>query len=248
MDRHQQVTRIGICLLAAAIIYSLKLYYSQADIEGLRWIIGPTAMLAGGLGAGGFVWEAGAGYLSAANHAVIAPVCAGINFLIAAFCMLFFQGILRFRRNGALLLWLCFALLAAYILTLHVNALRIVISLYLYGAEWYGGWLNPERIHRFWGILLYSSSLFVVYSFVEKFVDRLGAKTNQRRGKYPGLVPLSCYLFFAVAVPLLNHPLNLKNTIVMEHYVTVICFSVLVFLLLFLIKSFHKKFRSNELL
>lgn len=238
--------RIGICLLVAVIAYSFKLYYSRADIEWLRWIIGPTAMLAGGLGAGGFVWETGAGYTSVANHAVIAPVCAGVNFMIAAFCMLFFQGFLRLRRNGVLLLWLCFALLVAYILTLHVNALRIVISLYLYGADWYGGWLTPERMHRFWGILLYSSSLFVIYSLGEKLVTSPGTKKTQCSRRYPGLIPLSCYLFFAVAVPLFNHPVNLKNSAVMEHYVTVICLSVLVFFLFFLLKSCHKMCRSNE--
>jgi hypothetical protein len=66
----------------------LKLYYSTASPNQLRWILAPTTALVELITGRQFEFESHAGYLSSDRTYLIAASCAGVNFLITAFLML----------------------------------------------------------------------------------------------------------------------------------------------------------------
>ena len=80
--------KIIYCLLVLFIAAGLKYTYSQSTSEDLQWILGPTASLVEALTGEQFMKEQNIGYVSVHQRIAIIPGCSGINFMIAAFCML----------------------------------------------------------------------------------------------------------------------------------------------------------------
>jgi len=78
-------TRIAQCVVALAGALALKLHYSTASADQLRWILAPTAALVELVSGASFEFESRAGYISRERGFLIANSCAGVNFLIAAF-------------------------------------------------------------------------------------------------------------------------------------------------------------------
>ena len=152
----QLVLQNGIFyVLALFIVLGLKYHYSRAGSEDLVWILGPTACLVEHLSGIQFEGEANAGFINRRYRVIIAPSCAGINFLIIVFCMTMFCGIHVIRHFGSKLLWLAASLACAYISTLAVNTLRITASIYSYNADIYFGWITPAKGHRLEGAVIY---------------------------------------------------------------------------------------------
>src|SRR5215510_15997249 len=81
-------TRITQCVVALASAFALKLHYSTASANQLRWILAPTTALVELVSGATFEFESYAGYISRERGFLIANSCAGVNFLIAAFLML----------------------------------------------------------------------------------------------------------------------------------------------------------------
>src|SRR5687767_10590457 len=79
------ILQAAVILTAAA---SLKLFYSSASVNDLRWILAPTAALSGWVTGTEFTFEPYAGYMSADRTFLIAASCSGVNFLIIAFLVL----------------------------------------------------------------------------------------------------------------------------------------------------------------
>src|SRR5215475_6701931 len=80
--------RIAQCVVALACAFALKLHYSTASADQLRWILAPTTALVELISGVSFEFESHAGYISRERSFLIASSCAGVNFLIAAFLML----------------------------------------------------------------------------------------------------------------------------------------------------------------
>jgi exosortase K len=142
-------------ILVLFIAFGLKYHYSQAGSVDLVWILEPTARLVEHISGIEFESEVDTGFISREYRIIIAPSCAGINFLIIVFCMAMFSGIHVIRHSGSKLLWLIASLVCAYILTVAVNTLRIIASIYAYNADIYFGWITPARIHRLEGVVIY---------------------------------------------------------------------------------------------
>src|SRR6185295_7318925 len=73
----------GSWVAGVAAAYGLKLAYSRAAVEDLRWILAPTAGLVGAL-RGERLAAVASGWAPQDGSYVIAPACAGVNFLILA--------------------------------------------------------------------------------------------------------------------------------------------------------------------
>jgi len=146
----------AVALLAAL---GLKQHYSTASAEGLRWILAPTATLVSWASGSPFAFERGTGYLSRDLHYVIAGTCAGVNFMIVAFCtaVLAYARYARTARQRAFLLAASAA--GAYVAAVAANAIRILIALplHLNAVSW--GWMTAERIHRIEGMVVYLAVL-----------------------------------------------------------------------------------------
>jgi len=246
----------SVCILAITI--GLKQHYSLAGSDALDWILGPTAGLAEIIGGIPFEHEALTGYISRDARAVIAPACAGVNFMIMAFGMIAFQGVFRLGGSGRRLVWLVAALGGAYLLTILVNAVRITISIYLYGADLYDSHVTPADIHRAAEVLIYFAALATIYPVSGKIIAGLQPSKPARRApvppyrwikiRLPSLVPLLWYTAITLVVPILRRLEIAGQPQFQKHVLTVLTVALLVFSI-FLIGQLcyhHIKTRCKE--
>ncbi len=230
------------CLAVLVVAYFLKAYYSQADSESLAWIMAPTAYLSERLSGIPFLREPGFGWVNLEHGFVIAPACAGVNFLIVAFCLSSFQVIFR-SRSVVLLAGLVFcAGTTAYLLTIVANGIRIWVSVIFYRAEPGFTWFSPAEIHRIVGVTIYYLFLCFYYQAVSFILrDKKGIMQHSGRKEPMGssglvfFVPLAWYLLFSIGMPYMNDAYRRSPELFFEHLVSVGATSVFITLVLFLL-------------
>lgn len=198
----------SVAMAALGVAALLKLHYSQATPEALRWVLAPTASLTALFLQRDFAFRAGEGYLSRELSILISPACAGVNFMIVALVSL----ALGFRRPLATwrgrARWLGQWLALAYAATIVVNVLRIALSVALghWAARSLG--LTFQSVHRLLGIGVYLAGLTVTCLTVRYWLAsrplRQGLRDGvpSRRGVV--LVALGCYAAVTLLVPLLR--------------------------------------------
>ncbi|BBO84246.1 hypothetical protein DSCO28_48120 [Desulfosarcina ovata subsp. sediminis] len=205
---HQRIDRLlaGAAALLAMLV--LKRHYSLAGAEDLLWILAPTARLTAWAGGAQPVWETGVGYADFGRGIVIAPACAGVNFMIMAFGLAALCGLGRLRRLASLLVWLVLSLAAAYLAALGVNTLRIVFSMVLYRADIYSAWLTPDALHRVAGVWIYLSALGLFFKGLQPIMNRFADRFDPGRRSFRVIrspwLPLGWYLLGTLGVPAAN--------------------------------------------
>ncbi|MDB4957335.1 MAG: exosortase [Myxococcales bacterium] len=158
------------CVLA--VLYAGKHYYSAASAADLDWILAPTAHLVSFVGGHHFTYEAGAGWVDRDVTFIIAPACAGVNFMLAAFMALTFGWL------GTMLSWratarrLAIAAALAYVATLIVNTIRIAIAIAMHRGTIDVGSLDHGEAHRIEGILIYLGGLCALYAIARAASER----------------------------------------------------------------------------
>lgn len=213
--------RVMRILAAAAILLTmlaLKRHYSLATPGQLEWILAPTAKLVAWLTPAHPVHESGVGYVDFTRGIIVAPACAGVNFMIMAFGLAALCGLVKIRRLTAIPVWPAVALSCAYGYTLVVNALRIGLSMALFEADIYGGWVTVERVHRLMGIGLYLGALWIFFRGLQFMLSRMRAGGRP----LPDWLPLGWYLAGAVGVPLVNMIFRSRPSSFGEHILTVL--------------------------
>jgi exosortase K len=145
---------------------ALKCFYSQAGAAALEWMLGPPCWLAARLGGIDLVQEQAAGWISHSHHLIVGAACAGINFLIVCFAMLFFSFQARVRSVPGVWAWLGVSAALAYLAAIIVNAVRIVAAAHLYALALPPGALTPERLHRAAGTTIYCLGFAATYATV----------------------------------------------------------------------------------
>ena len=208
-NRSAQLVVVLLCALA------LKLYYSTASPDQLRWILTPTTFLVELVSGKSFEFESHAGYLSSDRTFLIAASCAGVNFLITSFLMLSLRKLWRARsQNGSENIpWRFIPLAAvfAYLATLVANTVRISIALRMQRIPLEISGLSANQLHRFEGIFVYFGFLLLLYVVSEKQLFRTGSGSGRRVlqswEKPPGLFrqslfPLLIYYATTLGIPL----------------------------------------------
>ena len=188
-------------LAGLLVAFALKVDYSIAGADRLQWVLAPTCRLAQLLSGIVFEKESGTGWISRSGGMIVGPACAGLNFLIIVFCMLFFSFAHRIRGGAARAAWMAASLSLAYLLTLGTNSLRIILAIQLRRAPIYGSFVTASRVHRMEGILIYSLSMILTYFLVERSLDRVLPPYGERP-RASLWVPLAWYLAIALGVPL----------------------------------------------
>jgi exosortase K len=225
-------------LLVVLLTGCLKFSYSRADSDALRWILGPTAWLTTLLTQVKFDYVAGAGYFNAGHDILIAPVCAGINFLIICYCMLAFCQMHHAQTPGRKLAMLAGLGLASYMVTVLVNAARIALSIQRLDSSFSSAWLSLESIHRIEGVSVYFLALSLIYCIsnaianriiLYKFAElRFGYARPPKRSTL--MVPLFWYLLITLGIPLLRIPYLMGSREFVEHGATVVLIPMLIVL------------------
>ncbi len=229
---------IVLYLVGAIVAVALKHYYSRAGSDDLPWILAPTAFFVHEMTGLSFVREAGAGFINYEHRIIIAPACAGVNFLIISFCTVFFSLARRLPSLSRKWLWLAVALASSYVATIAVNALRIVLAVFLIDKNVHYGWLTPERIHRLEGIVVYFLFLSLLFLVMKGALPLAGERNGNGPGSFPrpippALAPLCWYLLVTLAVPLLNGSAKAEDRGFTEHFWTVLSVCALLTLILF---------------
>ena len=188
---------IAQCVVVLCCAYALKRYYAGVSADELRWILAPTTALVEAVSGVSFEFESRAGYLSRARGFLIAPACAGVNFLLTAFLLLTLGRLLRSKEIA----WgfVPIAAVAAYLVTLVANTARICVALWLQRLPAELSWLNPAQLHRFEGIVIYFGFLLLLFAVSEK----LSAEKAAGQG-WQFLLPLLLYYATTLGIPLLN--------------------------------------------
>jgi exosortase K len=237
IPRHWVVNSLFFLIIAAAAVW-LKSFYSRAGSEDLGWTLRPTAWVAEAISGTAFSAETGAGWVSHDRRFVIAPACAGINFLIIAWLTAACSGVHRFKSAAEKSLWLSVSVISAFGLTVGANGLRVVLSILLYDTGAHIGPLTPDRLHRVAGASVYLICLYLFHSSISWLSDRWagGVKmTVPREGRISRrdtLRPLVWYLAIALGVPLLNAAYRRSPGQFLEHAGTVLAVGLGIFALI----------------
>ena len=161
------VIPIGDAALATAALgsaWALKAFYSRADADALRWILAPTVQLVRIATGVAFELEPHVGYLSRDRCFLVAPACAGVNFMIVAFVSLCLGLAHTCSGVGSRVALMLGGAAAAYAATVLANATRIALALRLREAGTALGPLTPARLHCALGVAVYFAFLLVVFS------------------------------------------------------------------------------------
>ncbi len=229
--------------MAVLLMWLLKRHYSAASPQDLRWVLTPLAGLVQLLDGAPYLWNSDAGWVRSDGYIVIAPACAGVNFMIMVFglnCMAFWHRLSNFRQQAA---WLIAGLIAAYFLSLGVNTLRIFISILFYENQLHWGWFTPDRLHRMIGVGIYFSALGACYLLLDRIalkLNPLGSLAVDKKVS-PPWQPLAWYLTGTLAVPLLHKLIGGDPRLNLEYSVTVIGVSSAVWLAGFIVYYLLKK-------
>ncbi len=194
-------------LIGFAVVLGLKFFYSRAGNDELAWILAPTAWWVRVLSGIPFENEPGIGYVNHSFRFIIAPSCSGIQFMLITIATLIFSFVHRMKTLKKGFGWIAFSIGFSCLFTIFVNGIRITIAIYLpillENSGIYRGWLTPDKLHTIIGIVVYFTSLCVVYFAIEALFrkkDCAGAKSNI--GLY--VPPLFWYFFIALGIPFLN--------------------------------------------
>ncbi|MFC1884398.1 exosortase K [Thermodesulfobacteriota bacterium] len=244
---------------ALVIAFGLKYHYSHAEADDLAWILAPTAGLVEMILPMDFEFEKSLGFVCHDQSITIAPVCAGVNFLVISFCMIAFYGIYRMRHKTEMFAWLFFSFTGAFVLTLAANTLRIILSIYLYKSGLNMGWFTPSRIHLIVGIFIYVSFLYGSYCALQWFVpiyqlnpekqnagqDGIYLKKTFKKQAAKRLIPFIWYLMVTLGVPFLNGGLLKNKSLFLEHAVTVASLCAFIYLGFFCIRLFYSQLKAK---
>jgi exosortase K len=151
-------------VVAAIVVIAGKEYYRAASAADLRWILAPTAHVVTWLGCGHFTFDASAGYVDRDLGFAIAPACAGLHFALAAFIALTIGWLPRMLDARSVAATLARALALAYLATLVINTLRIVIAIHMHRMDL----ADREELHRLEGIVIYLGGLCALYALARR--------------------------------------------------------------------------------
>ena len=198
-NRNAQLIVVLLCGAA------LKLYYSTASVNQLRWILAPTTFAVELVTGSRFEFESYAGYINSERNFLIAASCAGVNFLITSFLMLSLGKLWRNRSQNIAWGFIPVAALFAYLATLVANTVRISTALRLQAMPHDLGWLSPNQLHRFEGIFIYFGFLLLLFVVSEKMSsDHASSSENASGLVWQSLFPLLIYYATTLGIPLVS--------------------------------------------
>ena len=152
-----KITRVqlGAVVATAAVVVAGKQFYRGASADELQWLLAPVAQLVGWITGASFAYDSSLGWVSRDARFVIAPVCAGLNFALAAFLALSLGWLPAMRRPRDAAARLACAAAIAYAATIVVDAARIALALETRA---------DGAAHEALGVAVYLGALCAIYA------------------------------------------------------------------------------------
>jgi len=160
----------------------LKFGYTIANNDNLIFLLKPTNILVGFLTGSNSIYSTENGYFHQELNILIEKSCSGFNFWLLSFLMLTFLLLKYFKNNLHKTMTIPFSLLAAYLVTIFVNASRIFVSIIIQNQS--NNFLSEKHqliLHESIGIITNLVFLIVVYYLTEKFL--INKKNNAKLTK-----------------------------------------------------------------
>jgi len=199
------------------ILYLLKYHYSIATAQQLEWILFPTSWFVTLLTGINFRNDPDFGIVNHEHRLIIAASCAGVNFLIISFACFMYGLIHNYKNTKERLFWFISCGIGAFLFTVIVNSLRIVISIYFFeNTALYSRWLTPEMFHQIEGIFIYFFFLIIFYqimNFLTLYLRDNNLKLNinfiqMKNISLKILIPFIFYMLVTIVVPVINHGID----------------------------------------
>lgn len=212
-------------LIALIFMFLLKRHYSTATADELRWILQPVGWLVNGWDRLPYAWESHIGLVRADHQIIIAPACAGVNFLIMTYGLTIFAFLHHHRTVVRRAGWLVGAFIVAYGVSILTNAARIVLAISLYDAavEWRA--FTPERLHVIAGIATYAGALGLYYGGLQRIMAAKNRTPWQLRGFW---LPWMWYITGTVIVPTVHRAWLGRGLPELTYGLTVVVISALI--------------------
>lgn len=168
----ERLHSVVVILAMLATTYALKSQYSGATAETLRWILAPTAWLVETFFRAPFAFEQHVGYVNQELRFAIVPSCAGVNFMIIVICTATLGFVGQMQTFSAKLGLLFASVAVAYVTTLAVNTMRIVVALLLRAYPVSIPGFSPSQVHHAQGTIVYFTSLCFIYLLADRTLSR----------------------------------------------------------------------------
>ena len=153
--------------------------------------------------------------------------------MIISIATLIFSFVHRMETKKKGLLWIVLSLGLSYLFTIFINGFRIMISIYLpiYLKRTYAvtGYMTAERLHTVIGIILYFTSLFIIYYFADSISSRIANRSSLYRQHFLAwMPPIFWYFFIALGIPFLNQAFRHDNKKFAEYamLVSMVCVTI----------------------
>ena len=142
-SRWKAVLKENLIFYAAGfvVLSCLKLFYSRAGSDELRWILAPTARWAGSLGGISFAYEAQQGYVNHELRFIIAASCSGVQFMLVSMAALIYGCIHRMKTGKKKTIWLAGSMVFSYLFTV-LSMVSVLYQPYICRFGWRVFW--PE--------------------------------------------------------------------------------------------------------
>lgn len=221
-------------------LFSMKLFYSRADSDMLKWILAPTARWVSILSRIPFSYEPGAGYVNYSFRFLIAPSCSGVSFMIITAATLIFSFIHRMDTKKKGFLWMLGSIFFSYLFTILVNGLRIILAIYIpfYFTMLGIHTFSSENLHTLIGTVVYFASLLVIYHLTDSIFLKLSGTVTKKKSSL--LSPLFWYFFMVLGIPFLNRAYQNNNKKFLNYTLLVGTTCLLIFLFHCILRSLKK--------
>ena len=165
----KQNTKYIYYLCTMIIFMALKAWYTTAHHNQLLFLLNPTHLLVEAFTGSSAVYDAAVGYFYADLNITIEKSCSGFNFWLLSFVLFVFVALNHVQSQRSKLFVIPIMLGISYVLTLFVNASRIVTSI---AANSYTKEFMDHPItwlHQAEGTFIYLLFLILFYSALQFF-------------------------------------------------------------------------------
>jgi exosortase K len=165
---------LRLCLLygiIAGAFIALKFWYAYAATQHLLWLLWPTDALVGGVLGSVSSFDPTRGFVHTDWHIAIDKSCSGFNFWLLCSGLLLVSALRQQKPSAGWGGWLVLLPVLGYVLTLLVNASRIITAVGIQrvfpAAARQFPWLHQAE-----GVLVYLVFLLLIYSGFELLYHR----------------------------------------------------------------------------
>ena len=207
---HNTVERFIWWVLVVAAALLVKGIYSGASEQDLQWMLEPLAAMTQFFTGMEFNLNTAGEWVNTQNNIAIVKSCAGLNFMVLSLLaagMRFEPKIkLSWYWGKTFVVNILLCVLIAWGMTLAVNTVRILLSIFLFRYEITFLGFSIEQVHRLAGILIYFPALWLQLVLFSRL-------NTVRAGYFSAIL----YLGLVIVVPLLTGNYKINPDLFAEH-------------------------------